>query len=149
MGLFRRKGERQFDAFETDRSETFKLVGIFILLIVVIGAIALFGYNQYIKWTTNGTTVNYSNLNFTNATPISPTTNLTLESGVNVTSPLSADGIYYYTTREKITGEICYIDNKKVDCNKLTNTRCSEDECRKELVTVTECFVNNQKIDCP
>lgn len=152
MGLFKKKEEEQFDAFETDRSETFRLVGIFILIVVVIGGISLIAYSQYIKWKAepaNETNVNYSDLNFTNATPITPTTNVTLESGINVTSPLSADGIYYYTTRDKITGELCYIDDKRVDCSELTNTRCSEDECRKELETVTECFINNQKIDCP
>jgi hypothetical protein len=150
MGLFRRKEEEQFDAFETNRSETLKLIGIFILVAAMVVLIAFFGYTAYIHWTTNETaTQNYSDLNFTNATPINPTTNITVQGGKNVTSPLSADGIYYYATREKVIGETCYIDDKKVDCDELTSTRCSEDECRKDLKTITECFINNQQIECP
>lgn len=154
MRLFRDE-EEDFDdsaAFESDNSGIIKTILLVIVGIVLIGAISWFGYTAYqnrsISNNDTNTTIPY--INGTNQTlPLNPKNIIVNFSTFNLSVRENPQGVYYYTTQEKVTGEKCYIDGVVQSCSKLTNSICAEQTCKKDLVTITECFVNNEKINCP
>lgn len=151
MGLFKRE-EENFDdsaAFESDKGSMIKIFFMVSIVIIIIIIIIVIGYNQYQQWS------NLSNETLLNETNISDSEENIDEKIIinftdfNLTVDKNPEGLYYYTTREKVTGENCYIDGKRKSCKDLTNSVCAKKECIKDLITVTECFVNNKKITCP
>ena len=155
MGLFRRD-EEDFDdsaAFESDSSGMFKMILLVIFLILVFVGVGWFGYGFYKEMINNDSSKNVT-INPDTGLPILPKGNKEGEvivnfSNFNASVKENLQGLYYYTTQERVTGETCYIKGVKKDCRALTNTVCAKNECQKEVITVTDCFVNNQKIDCP
>ena len=153
MGWFK-KEEENFDdsaAYESDKYATLKVVLMIIFGTAVVVFIAWGAYNQYQKFVVNNnnTDLNQSNITINNDTGPGKGKVVVNFTDFNLTVDENPEGLYYYTTQEKVVGENCYIDDVKKSCSSLTNSVCSEKECRKDLVIETECFVNNKKIDCP
>ena len=155
MGLFGRD-EEDFDdsrAFDSDKGVIIKIIFIALVLIGFVIIIAVIGYNQYDKWINSGN----ETLNNTGGNVNGSGNDTGLEDGkvvinfvdFNLTVDENPEGLYYYTTQEKVTGEECFIDGKSKSCESLTNSVCSKQECKKDLITTTECYVNNKKITCP
>ena len=156
-----KKDEEDFDdsaAFDSDKGATLKIIFI-VLVLIGFAVVIVIGYNQYDKWNNSGNeTLNNTNGNGNGNVNGNVNGNDTdLEDGkvvinftdFNLTVDENPEGLYYYTTKEKVTGEECFIDGKKKSCKSLTNGVCSKQECKKDLITTTECYVNNKKITCP
>jgi hypothetical protein len=148
--------EEDFDgstAFESDRGA---IIIIVLFVLVIIAFVAVFGwvgYQKYMDYKNQTPNLNQSG-NGTNYTVTTSPENpgevtINFNNETNVTVETNPEGIYYYTTQERLIGEKCYIDGHRKDCRALTNEVCAEKVCQKEIETVTECFVNHEKIDCP
>jgi len=144
--------EEKFDdsaAFETDNSGVYKVIIIVILAALVLITIGIIMYTTYdnSQNQTNQTNLNVSDITSSednNSEQI--TVNFT---DFNITIDENPEGIYYYTTQERVVGEICFINSKRKPCTSLTNEVCAEEDCRKNVETVVECYVNHKIIDCP
>jgi hypothetical protein len=151
MGLFSRNDDLDAAASETDRFVVIKIVLALVFGIVIIGFIIYFGYNQYQNMVNKNITTNQTNINQTVINATSNESDL-IEvnfTDFNLTVEPHPEGIYYFSTREKVIGELCYMDNKKVSCSKLTNEACAEKKCVKDIDTKKVCYVNNKEVDCP
>lgn len=152
---FKKKDDFEFDAYETDKGAIIKVVLIIAFIIIAIPGGVYIGYNQYQVYqegkneSQNQTTDILKIIgNITSSDKDTNEINVSFDN-FNVTVKENPEGIYYYSTQEKVIGERCFIGKNKKDCRALTNEVCAEKECKKEVITETQCFVNSEKIKCP
>jgi len=142
--------EEKFDdsaAFETDNSGMYKVIIIVILAALVLITIGIIMYTTYDNSQNQN---NQTNLNASDITSSDNSEQVTVNfTDFNITIDENPEGIYYYTTQERVVGEICFINSKRKPCTSLTNEVCAEEDCRKNVETVVECYVNHKIIDCP
>jgi len=142
--------EEKFDdsaAFETDNSGVYKVIIIVILAALVLITIGIIMYTTYDNSQNQN---NQTNLNASDITSSDNSEQVTVNfTDFNITIDENPEGIYYYTTQERVVGEICFINSKRKPCTSLTNEVCAEEDCRKNVETVVECYVNHKIIDCP
>lgn len=149
MGIFNRKDEFEFDAYETDKSKTIALIiGVLIVtfIIVLLGLGVYYLINRPPSNQTNNSNQTIFQDNLTRPEPGKVIVDF---DGTNITVDESPTGVYYYHTQEVIVGEKCTANNQRVDCVMLTTQYCEDRICRKEIETRTECYVNQKIVECP